>query len=422
MMPPPVVSPPPPPPTRLLLFTRTESEILSRLLVWIQHYKAAVVPGLEVLVLTAGDVPVRNADNTLFQETQGQRTQAGTSTRQAVPVEAAALTTAHTGVVEEVDQNRHATTSSQEHQITSSSGSGCMSAAASVSTPKNLLAANQDFLFDGWLVQEQAAVKRKDVATRCAEFQPDFIVSVLYPKKIQLEVLQLVPEGLAVNLHPSLLPKHRGSLCQFWPIFEGDKESGVTVHEMLERFDSGPIYHQHAIPISEGIETALSLNRKILHALELCFDWTLQLFFAEEVGGRIRGAAAGDEEVQGDRETVGLQVEVDIRNQVKAEKVARIQQARTATVELDEQKYPYHYKRFPEDGIVNEKWDRRQKDRFIRAMYFPPKPPARVRIVVSGNKVEAGEVVTTLRGVDSLSEYDQLRRAGGVPGLVGAGS
>lgn len=82
---------------------------------------------------------------------------------------------------------------------------------------------------------------RQDIYQTASNFRPDLIVSVRYPRRIHLEVLELVPPGLAINLHPSLLPKHRGSLCQFWAIFEGDEVTGVTAHEMVEEFDLKPV-------------------------------------------------------------------------------------------------------------------------------------------------------------------------------------
>eukprot|EP00392_Amoebophrya_sp_AT5.2_P017994 g18438.t1 len=173
---------------------------------------------------------------------------------------------------------------------------------------------------------------------------------------------------------------------------------------MVETFDNGPVYFQRSCAIDPLLETAVSLNRKILILLEECFDWTLKLFFAEEVaaavlavlGGAIDGAAAAPcPEVEG---------------LLLREKVARIQSRRETSKknkESDEadndehttDTYPYHYKKFPFDGVVQpELWDRGKIDRFIRAMYFPPKPAARVK-----NKIKNLDEFVF---VHSMEEYD----------------
>merc|ERR1719460_2655056 len=77
----------------------------------------------------------------------------------------------------------------------------------------------------------------------CAQnFAPDLIISSSYRKKLQVSVLNLCED--CINFHPSLLPRHRGCWSGFWAIFEGDSETGVTCHRMVEAFDEGRILHQ----------------------------------------------------------------------------------------------------------------------------------------------------------------------------------
>src|SRR4051812_48623892 len=45
----------------------------------------------------------------------------------------------------------------------------------------------------------------------------------------------------ALNLHPSLLPRHRGPAPLFWTYHAGDRDTGVTVHHVTPELDSGPI-------------------------------------------------------------------------------------------------------------------------------------------------------------------------------------
>jgi methionyl-tRNA formyltransferase len=58
-----------------------------------------------------------------------------------------------------------------------------------------------------------------------------------------------VPERGFLNLHPSLLPRHRGSTPIPEAILAGDAETGVTLFEMDEQLDHGPIVAQRRVPL-----------------------------------------------------------------------------------------------------------------------------------------------------------------------------
>jgi len=68
--------------------------------------------------------------------------------------------------------------------------------------------------------------------------------------------------GLAINLHPSILPRNRGASPFFWSIRNGDRDSGVTAHLLSERLDAGDICMQQSIPIVAD-ETQSTLRRKL---------------------------------------------------------------------------------------------------------------------------------------------------------------
>ncbi|CAJ1458987.1 unnamed protein product [Effrenium voratum] len=137
-----------------------------------------------------------------------------------------------------------------------------------------------------------------------------------------------------INFHPSLLPRHRGSLTQFWAIFDADEEAGTTCHRMVEEFDAGRILRQEPVKLAPD-ETALSLNHKLALATERCFKHVLEVFLAE-------GLPEGEE--------------------------------------WDVAQFPYHFRRLPEEGFIDFSWPLDKVDRFIRAMYFPPFTPARLRM------------------------------------------
>jgi methionyl-tRNA formyltransferase len=78
---------------------------------------------------------------------------------------------------------------------------------------------------------------------------PDFVFSFYYRNMIPKSVLD-IPRVAALNLHGSLLPKFRGRAPANWVLVEGESETGVTLHEMLEKPDAGDIIAQKKIEIA----------------------------------------------------------------------------------------------------------------------------------------------------------------------------
>ena len=80
---------------------------------------------------------------------------------------------------------------------------------------------------------------------------------------------QLVPRGMLglgsrppLNVHPSLLPRHRGAAPVAGTILAGDAEGGVTLMVMTEELDAGPIVAQWRVPLS-GRETTPELEARL---------------------------------------------------------------------------------------------------------------------------------------------------------------
>lgn len=80
---------------------------------------------------------------------------------------------------------------------------------------------------------------------------PDVICVVAYGKILPKELLQ-IPKYGCVNVHPSLLPKYRGSTPIQTAIINGDKTTGVTTMYMDEELDSGDIILQQEIKIGDN--------------------------------------------------------------------------------------------------------------------------------------------------------------------------
>jgi methionyl-tRNA formyltransferase len=85
--------------------------------------------------------------------------------------------------------------------------------------------------------------------------EPDLICISTFPWLLHSSVLDLARHG-ALNIHPSLLPRHRGPNPYFWTYYHGDPESGVTVHQATARADAGPILRQESFPVPRGLGVA----------------------------------------------------------------------------------------------------------------------------------------------------------------------
>lgn len=80
------------------------------------------------------------------------------------------------------------------------------------------------------------------------ELAPDLIVVMAYGQ-ILSKALIAIPRIACINLHGSLLPRHRGASCIQSAIEEGDRETGITVMHVAPKLDSGDIVHALATPI-----------------------------------------------------------------------------------------------------------------------------------------------------------------------------
>ena len=87
-----------------------------------------------------------------------------------------------------------------------------------------------------------------DFANRLRVLSPDAAVVVAFGRLISPRVLRLTRLGF-VNLHPSLLPRHRGPSPIESAILTGDAQTGVTTMLLDEGMDTGPILLQRTTPI-----------------------------------------------------------------------------------------------------------------------------------------------------------------------------
>jgi methionyl-tRNA formyltransferase len=105
------------------------------------------------------------------------------------------------------------------------------------------------------------------IIARIAALQPEFLFSFYYRLMLNPTLLGVPTRG-AYNVHGSLLPKYRNRVPVNWAIIKGEKESGATLHEMVEKPDAGRIVDQQAVPILAD-DTAAEVFNKVTVAAEM---------------------------------------------------------------------------------------------------------------------------------------------------------
>lgn len=102
-------------------------------------------------------------------------------------------------------------------------------------------------------------------AAMLAPLRPDLIVCGGMPWRLPPDLIALPRLG-TVNMHPALLPRHRGPASVEWAFRNGDPELGITVHRMDAGFDTGAILAQGSVPIDDGDDVG-SLVAKLMPAM-----------------------------------------------------------------------------------------------------------------------------------------------------------
>ncbi len=110
-------------------------------------------------------------------------------------------------------------------------------------------AMKQEALGRGVPVFQPASLGAAEVRRELGATRPDLILVAAYGKFIPDAIIDLAPLG-ALNLHPSLLPRWRGACPVPAAILAGDRETGVTVHFVVNEMDAGAVLAQAAMPLT----------------------------------------------------------------------------------------------------------------------------------------------------------------------------
>lgn len=112
-------------------------------------------------------------------------------------------------------------------------------------------------------------------------WQPELILVAAFGQILRSEILQLPSRG-CVNLHASLLPRHRGAAPIPAAILAGDSATGITLMGMDAGMDTGPILAQERLALSPD-ETALSLGEKLANLAKQTAERYLPRYLAGEL-------------------------------------------------------------------------------------------------------------------------------------------
>ena len=135
--------------------------------------------------------------------------------------------------------------------------------------------------FDGREAFDTALIQAIDA------HQPDLVILAGFMRILTPGFVQHYA-GRLLNIHPSLLPKHKGLHTHQRALEAGDAEHGCSVHFVTEELDGGPLVVQAVLPVMAD-DTAESLAHRVHQQEHLIYPLAVR-WFAE---GRLRLGAQG---------------------------------------------------------------------------------------------------------------------------------
>jgi methionyl-tRNA formyltransferase len=101
-----------------------------------------------------------------------------------------------------------------------------------------------------------------DIIDQLKNFDAKIAVLVAYGRIIPQSIIDIFPYGI-VNIHPSLLPLHRGPIPIESVILSGEERTGVSIMQLVKAMDAGPVYGQKEIVLN-NTETKQELADMLL--------------------------------------------------------------------------------------------------------------------------------------------------------------
>ena len=109
-------------------------------------------------------------------------------------------------------------------------------------------------------VYQPETMQTDEALQKVSDIEPDLIITAAFGQLLPESVLE-VPRYGALNVHASLLPKHRGGAPIHRAIMSGDSHTGVTIMYMAKKLDAGDIISSERIEIKDEDDTGTLFNK-----------------------------------------------------------------------------------------------------------------------------------------------------------------
>ena len=128
-------------------------------------------------------------------------------------------------------------------------------------------------------------IKIKDSISYFDNVDADVLVTAAYGQFVPTKILKKFKK--CINVHGSLLPKHRGGAPIQRAIINGDKETGVTIMEMVKKMDAGRMYAKKSVDILDTDNNESLFNKLSIIGRDLLL---------ESIEGILSGEIVGEEQ------------------------------------------------------------------------------------------------------------------------------
>jgi methionyl-tRNA formyltransferase len=124
----------------------------------------------------------------------------------------------------------------------------------------------------GLTVVQTKSLKATEAQTELAVFCPEAIIVCAYGQILPKAVLDLPRYG-CINIHPSLLPRHRGASPVASTILSGDTWGGTSIMLMDEGLDTGPVLTRAQVLVRDDDTTGALISRLSVISAQLLVDF-----------------------------------------------------------------------------------------------------------------------------------------------------
>jgi len=128
----------------------------------------------------------------------------------------------------------------------------------------------------GLPVFQPERIRAPESVARLAALAPELIAVVAYGQLIPRAVLEIPARGV-LNVHASLLPRHRGAAPVNHAILTGDRVTGVTIMRMDEQLDHGPVLAVRETEVGPREDAAALAERLAAAGAELLIETVARL-------------------------------------------------------------------------------------------------------------------------------------------------